>query len=199
MDERAGHVNPPRGPGFRPSLLIGVAGAIGAGAKYGALVGAGCGFLWCMFWYPFVLFFTIPVYSLAGAVLGALSAGFVVAVSAAARSVKAGWIAAGVSSLALGLALISGASLAPTTPPPFGPGRPINPAADEDQERTLERNYLLWMAEQDQGERGAFVLLFALPATLCALTSGCCAAWRLGSRHPRWVGEPLGSARAPAR
>jgi hypothetical protein len=112
-----------------------------------------------MFWYPFVLFFTILVYALAGALIGALSAALVGAVSATARSVKAGQLAGGGAGLALGLALVAGACLAPATRPPFGPGRPINPAADADEERTLEQNCLLYMAEQDRGERGAFVIL----------------------------------------
>ena len=51
----------------------------------------------------------------------------------------------------MGSLLLAGACLAPATQ--FGPGRPINPAADVDEERTLERNYLLWMAEQDRGQQ----------------------------------------------
>ena len=104
--------------------------------------------------------------------IGALAGMLVGTVSAAARSVKAGWFAGGGAGLTLGVALLAGACLAPPRPPPFGPGRPINAAADADEERTLERNYLLWMAEQDQGERGAFILFIALPATLCAPSVG---------------------------
>jgi hypothetical protein len=152
-----------------------------------------------MLWYPFVLFFTIPVYSLAGALLGAVSAALVGAVSAATRSVRAGQVAGGVAGLALGLALLAGACLAPARSPPFGPGRPINPAADEAEERTLEQNYLRWMAEQDQGERGAFIILLALPTTLCALTSTWGAARRLGSRHREWIEDRAGPAPPPAR
>ena len=193
MDEQPIELGPDRGPGRRPYLLLGAAVAVPAGTKYGALVGAGNGFLWGMFWYPFVLFFTIPAYALAGALLGAVAAALVGAVSAAARSVKAGWLAGGSAGLALGLTLLAGACLVPATPPPFGPGRPINPAAEADEERTLERNYLLWMAEQDHGERVAFVLLFALPATLCTVTSAWGAARQLGSRHPEWIGDRVDS------
>ena len=149
VDEQPSEFCTDRGPGRGSSLVLGAAAAIPAGTKYGALVGAGSGFLWGMFWYPFVLVFTIPVYALAGVLLGALAAALVGAVSVAARSVKAGWLAGSGAGLALGLTLVAGASLAPPMPPPFGPGRPINPAADADEERTLERNYLLWMAEQD--------------------------------------------------
>ena len=181
-----------------PSLLLGAAAALPAGMTYGALVGAGSGCLWGMLWYPFVLFFTIPVYALAGVLIGALAAVLVGTVSAAARSVKAGWCAGCGAGLALGLALLAGACLAPPRPPPFGPGQPINPAADADEERTLERNYLIWKAEQDQGERGAFILFIALPATLCAQASAWGAARRLASRHPKWAGASAGSARPPA-
>jgi hypothetical protein len=166
--------------------------------KYGALVGAASGCLWAMVWYPFVLFFTIPAYALAGVLIGALAAVLVGTVSAAARSVNAGWFAGGLAGLALGLALLAGACLAPPRPQPFGPGRPINPAADAEEEKTLERNYLVWMAEQDQGERGAFILFIAIPATLCAQASAWGAAWRLRSRHPEWVGASAGSAPPPA-
>jgi hypothetical protein len=138
-------------------------------------------------WYPFVLFFTVPIYSLAGALVGALTAALVGAVSVAARSVVAGWLAGVVVGLALGFVLIVGAMRAPASPPPFGPGRPINPAANADEERELERNYVQWKAEQDQGERGGFIILLALPATLCALTSTCGAAWSLRSRHTEWI------------
>jgi hypothetical protein len=151
-----------------------------------------------MFWYPFVLFFMIPAYALAGALLGALAAALVGTVSAATRSVRAGWLAGGSASLALGLTFLAGACLVPATPPPFGPGRPINPAADSEEERTLERNYLLWMAEQDHGERVAFVLLVALPATLCTVTSAWGATRQLGSRHPEWIGDRVGSVPPPA-
>jgi MFS family permease len=198
VDEQPREFGPDRGPGRRSSLLIGAAAAMPAGTKYGALVGAGCGFLWGTFWYPFLLFFAVPVYALAGVLLGALAAALVGVVSATVRSVKAGWLAGSGASLALGLTLLVGAYLAPPTPPPFGPGRPINPAADADEERTLERNYLLWMAEQDQGVRGGFILLFVLPATLCALTSAWAAARQLGTRHPEWVGTRVGSAPPPA-
>ena len=194
VDKQLSEFGSDRGPGRTPPLLVGSAAAIPAGMKYGALVGAGSGCLWGIFWYPFVLFFTIPVYALAGVLIGALAGVLVGAVSAAARSVKAGWFAGGGAGLALGLTLVAGACLAPPTPPPFGPGRPINPAADADEERTLERNYLLWMAEQDQGERGAFILFIALPATLCAQASAWGAARRLRSRHPEWVGASAGFA-----
>ena len=137
------------------SLLLGATTAMPAGTKYGAVVGAGCGLLWGLIWYPFVVLFTIPIYALAGALLGMLSAVIVGAVAAAARSVKVGALAGVGVGLALGAALLAEACLAPATPPPFGPGLPINPAASADEERTLERDYLLWMAEQDRGERGA--------------------------------------------
>lgn len=178
-------------------MLFGVAAAIPAGMKCGALVGSGSALLWSIFWYPFVLLFTIPVYASAGAFLGALSAAIVGAVSVRARSVKAGVLAGGGASLVLGLALLARVCLAPATPPPFGPGRPINPAADVDEERKLEQNYLVWMAEQDRGERGAFVIFFALPATICALTSACSAGRRLAARHPELVGDRVGPAAQP--
>jgi hypothetical protein len=198
MNERPSELGFDRGSGRRSSLLLGAASAMTAGTKYGALVGAGSGLLWGMFWYPFVLFFTIPVYALAGVLLGALAAALVGAVSAAARSVKAGWLAGSGAGLALGLTLYAGAWLAPSTPPPFGPGRPIDPGADANKELTLERNYLVWMAEQDESDRGAFVLLVAIPATLCAITSAWAAARRLGTRHPEWVGASASSAPPPA-
>ena len=119
--------------------------------------------------------------------LGALSAALVGTASAAAQSVRAGWLAGGGSSLALGLILLAAACLAPATPPPFGPGRPINPAADADEERTLEQEYLKWKAEQDAGERGGFIIVFAVPATLCAFASAWGASRRLRSRHPEWA------------
>jgi hypothetical protein len=182
LDKQLSEFGPDRGPGRTPPLLVGTAAAIPAGMKYGALVGAGSGCLWGIFWYPFVLFFTIPVYALAGVLIGALTGVLVGTVSAAARSVKAGWFAGGGAGLAVGLALLAGACLAPARPPPFAPGQPINPAADADEERILEQNYLLWMAEWDQGERGAFILFVALPATLCAQASAWGAARRLRSR-----------------
>ena len=115
----------------------------------------------------------------------ALAAALVGAASAVARSVRTGCLIGTGTGLALGCWLLVATYLAPATPPPFGPGRPINPAADADKERALERDYLRWMAEQDQGERGGFLLLIALPATLCALTSAWGAAWRLKYRHWR--------------
>ena len=194
VDEQLSEFGADRGPGRTPGLLLGIAAAIPAGATYGALVGAGSACLWGIFWYPFVLYFTIPVYALAGVLIGALAGVLVGTVSAAARSVNAGWFAGGGTGLALGLALLAGACLAPPRPPPFGPGRPINAAADADEEQTLERNYLLWMAEQDQGERGGFIVFIALPATLCAQASAWGAARRLRSRYPEWVGVKAGSA-----
>jgi hypothetical protein len=187
VDEQLSEFGPDGQPARTPPLLLGAATAIPAGMKYGAFVGAGCACLWGMVWYPFVLFFTIPVYALAGVLIGAVAAVLVGTVSAAARSVKAGWFAGGGAGLALGFALLAAACLAPPTPPPFGPGRPINPAADADEERTLERNYVQWMAEQDQGERGGFIVFIALPATLCAQAAAWGAARRLRSRHPEWV------------
>ena len=172
---------------------FGTAAAIPAGMMYGALVGVGSACLWGIFWYPFLLYVPIPVYALAGVLIGAPVV-LVGTVSAAARSVNAGWFAGVGAGLALGLALLAGACLAPPRPPPFGPGRPINAAADADEEQTLERNYLLWMAEQDRGERGGFIVFIALPATLCAEASAWGAARRLRSRHPEWVGVKAGSA-----
>jgi hypothetical protein len=112
--------------------------------------------------------------------------------------VKAGWLAGGGAALALGITLVAGACLAPATPPTFGPGQRINPAADADEERNLERDYLLWKAEWDRSVRVAFVLFFALPATLCALTSAWAAARRLRTRHPEWVGASVRSSPPPA-
>jgi hypothetical protein len=194
VDEQPRKVDRDRGPGRRPSMLLAVAAAIPTGTKYGALVGAGYVSLWCVFLYPFLLYFAIPIYALAGGLLGALSAAIVGAVSARARSVKAGRLVGGAAGLVLGLALLARACLAPARPPPIGPGRPINPAADVDEERKLERDHLLWMAEQDRGERGAFVIFVALPATICALTSAWSAGRRLGSRHPELDGDRVGSA-----
>ena len=85
--------------------------------------------------------------------------------------VKVGCLAGAGTGLVLGLALLAAVLLAPARPPPFGPGQPINPAAEADEEQTLERDYLRWMAEQDQGERGGLILFFVLPVTLCAITS----------------------------
>jgi H+/Cl- antiporter ClcA len=148
-------------------------------------------------WYPFLLFFTVPFYALAGVLLGAFTAALVGAVSAAAQSVKAGWLAGGLAALALGLTLFAGACLAPYTPPTFGPGQRINPAADADDERILERDYLQWKAEWDKGLRVAFVLFVALPATLCALASAWAARRPLRTRHPEWVRARVGSAHPP--
>jgi hypothetical protein len=185
MGELPDTVGPDTEPGGRSSLLLGSAEAIPAGMLFGALAGAGSGCLWIIFWYPFVLFFTIPVYALAGALLGALSATIVGTAGAASRSVKVGCLAGAGTGLVLGLALLAAVLLAPAKPPPFGPGQPINPAAEADEEQTLERDYLRWMAEQDQGERGGLILFFVLPVTLCAISSACGAAWRLGPRRSR--------------
>jgi hypothetical protein len=199
LDEQHSEFGTDREPGHGSSVLLGAVAAVAAGTKYGALVGVGSGLVWGMFWYPFVLFFTVPAYALAGALLGALTAALVGAVGAAVRSVKAGGLAGGGAALALGLTLVAGACLAPPTPPPFGPGRPINAAADPDEERTLERNHLRWMAEQDQGLRGGFILFLALPATLCAMTSAWAAARRLGNLHPEWVRDPRKARRRLVR
>jgi hypothetical protein len=159
-----------------------------AGVKYGVVVGVVSGLLWGLIWYPFVLLVTVPVYALAGALLGSLAAALVGASASAARSVMVGRLVGGCAGLALGLVLTAWACLAPATPPPFGPGRPINPAAGADEERALEKDYLRWLADQDRGERGALVVFLAVPATLCALASTWGPARRLRSLRPEQAG-----------
>jgi hypothetical protein len=190
LDEQSRNFGPDKAPGRGPAMLLCTAAAIPAGAKCGALVGVGSGPLLGLFLYPFVAVVAIPFYALAGALLGALSAAIVGAVSAGARSVSVGRLAGVGASLALGIALISAAYLAPPRRPPFGPGQPINAAAGPEEEQRLERDYLAWMAEQDEGERGGFIIFIALPAMICALASAWIAGRRLRYRHPEMVGGP---------
>lgn len=191
MNAEPGAVGPAARRGRRRSLSESMATALPAGATYGALTGAGCGFLVGLL-FPYLIgwIITAPLYALAGALLGMLAASVVGAVGAATRSVAAGGLAGGGAGLALGLALLASFWRAPPTPMPFGPGRPINPAASADEEERLEQNHRAWQAEQDEGERGAATLFLAVPATLCVLLASWGSARRLAVCYLEWAGDP---------
>ena len=189
MDERLDRDGPVDGTTLDSRVLLGIAAAIPAGATHGAIVGAGCGFLVGLFPYLIGWIITAPLYALAGALLGSFSAAIVGAVGAASRSIELGGLAGGGVGGAVGLALLAWIWLAPATPPPFGPGRPINPAATAEEEEKLERDYLRWTTEQDQGARGGLTLFLAVPITLCVLAAAWAAARRLACRHLEWAGE----------
>jgi hypothetical protein len=198
VDERLGEVGPVEEPTCDSRVLDGVATAIPAGAGYGALVGAGSGFLVGLFPYLIGWIITAPLYASAGALLGSVAAAIVGSVGAASRSAEVGGLAGVTAGAVLGLALLAMIWPAPATPPPFGPGRPINPAATAEEERAMERDYLRWLDEQDRSERWGLTgrtTWFAEARArmlVCLGKSDCCdrAEIQLGRGARRWARTP---------
>jgi hypothetical protein len=154
----------------RADAARGAAVGLAAGVVCGGVTGVCCGVPPGLFYIPFALVITCPLYGLAGAALGGVTGVIAGAAGLAARSA---WVAALTGcalALVLGAGLTSWAWQAGAATYPPARGR-IDPGATDEEEAVLQRRHQIWSDEQVAGERGGLILFLVAPATLCALVA----------------------------